>query len=165
MVEYTGSTLQGGEMLGTGDVQILRVLAVEDDERFLELLQHAMDVLEERFELTVARDGLEALEILQRTGEQGHRARPHIVLIDLKTPRMDGKELLSEMKNSEELKSIPAIVMSDSENPWDVDECYKLQADSFITKPCSFQGIVDSLRQVHAFWHKTCADPAPLDEN
>jgi CheY-like chemotaxis protein len=146
-------------MLNKGGTSPLRVLAVEDDAAFLELLRHAMDVVEEQFELITARDGLEALELLQHAGEQDRPLRPHIVLIDLQTPRMGGKELLAEMKNNASLRAIPAIILSGSENPVDVDECYELQASSFLNKPCGFANMVDSVRQLHAYWYRMVTLP------
>jgi CheY-like chemotaxis protein len=146
-------------MVNKGGVDALRVLAVEDDPAFLELLRHAMDVLDEHFELVAVRDGLEALDVLQHAGQHGRPARPHIVLIDLKTPRMDGKELLAEMKSNASLRSIPAIVLSNSENPVDVDECYELQASSFMNKPVGFKNTVESVRRLHAYWRGTITLP------
>jgi CheY-like chemotaxis protein len=146
-------------MANFGNSTLLRILAVEDDRNFIELLRYAMELIDERFELVTARDGLEALDMLRLAGTDGGRGLPHIVLIDLHTPRMSGKEFLAELKRHDSLRSIPAIVLSNSEDPQDVDECYRLNASAFMSKPFGIEDIMDSLRRLHAYWRHTVTLP------
>lgn len=109
-------------------------------------------------------DGDEALDYLYRRhrfAEPGAAPRPALVLLDLNLPGTDGREVLEEMKNDEDLKDIPVIVMTTSSDPRDVERCYKYGANSYVAKPVSFEGYMEAVQRLHSYWFETVMLPEP----
>ena len=104
------------------------------------------------FDLQVAGDGVEALEMLRREGEHAQLEMPDFILLDLNMPRMDGREFLSILKADARLKRIPVLVMSTSESPRDVLTCYELQANAYIAKPLDIDDFVSLVESIRDFW-------------
>ena len=131
-----------------------RLLLVEDSPRDAEL---ALDALAENHlanEVVHVRDGAEALDYLHRRGPFAARpaGEPAVVLLDLKMPKVDGLEVLRQMKSDPQLKLIPVVVMTSSREEGDVLRSYELGVNAYVVKPVRFQEFVDAVKQVGGFW-------------
>ncbi len=99
-------------------------------------------------------DGAEALDYLYRRGEYTGRpeGNPAVVLLDLKMPRVDGLEVLRQVKGDPVLKGVPVVVMTSSREDRDLNTCYELGVNAYVVKPVKFQAFVEAVQQVGAFW-------------
>jgi CheY-like chemotaxis protein len=113
----------------------LAVLMVEDNLGYVRLTQEAFKDAHMPVEITVVRDGVEALNCLHRKGEYGNAPAPDLILLDLKLPRKNGHEVLAEIKADPGLKRIPVIVLTNSQADEDINSAYHLQASYYFTKP------------------------------
>jgi len=136
------------------NLKLGRILLVEDDPRDVELTVQALDEYNLANEVVVARDGVEAVEYLFRRGEFMHRAgnNPAVVLLDLKMPRMDGIQVLKQMKADESLKKVPVVVLTSSGETRDVEECYKLGVNAYVVKPVEFSKFMEAVKHLSVFW-------------
>jgi two-component system, chemotaxis family, response regulator Rcp1 len=132
----------------------VRILLVDDSPTDIKLFQVAARNSRWIEEVRTAADGFDALEVLKDASW-----RPHLILIDLNMPRMNGFELLQELKNEPKLRSIPTVVLSTSAAPKDVAKVYDLQANSFLTKPADFDGLNDMLKVLEDYWHRVATLP------
>lgn len=103
-------------------------------------------------DLTVARDGEEAMGYLRQEGEHAGKPRPDIVILDLNLPRKDGREVLREIKGDENLRRIPVVVLTTSSSDRDIGDCYDAYANCFLTKPIDFEEFIDVVRSMEHFW-------------
>src|ERR1700720_2443102 len=131
-----------------------RILFAEDSQRDAEL---ALDALAEHHlanEVVHVRDGAEALDYLHRRGPFAGRSsgQPAVVLLDLKMPKVDGLEVLREMKGDPHLNIIPVVVMTSSREEGDLLRSYELGVNAYVVKPMKFQEFVEAVRQVGSFW-------------
>jgi CheY-like chemotaxis protein len=131
-----------------------RILLVEDDERDLELTLTALEEYHLANEVAVAYDGEEALDYLYRRGNFKTRIsdNPAVVLLDLKMPKVDGLEVLRQMKADDELKMIPVVVLSSSADAQDVVESYKLGVNAYVVKPVDIQQFLEAVKKLGLFW-------------
>ncbi len=100
-------------------------------------------------------DGDSALDYLYRRGEYqdpGSAARPSIIMLDLNLPGTDGYEVLSEIKQDPDLKTIPVIVLTTSTDPRDIEGCYQAGANSYVHKPVNLQGFIDAIERLKNYW-------------
>ena len=99
-------------------------------------------------------DGAEALDYLYRRGEYTGRSEgnPAVVLLDLKMPRVDGLEVLRQVKGDPVLRRVPVVVMTSSREDRDLNTCYELGVNAYVVKPVKFQAFVEAVQQVGAFW-------------
>ena len=131
-----------------------KILLVEDDVRDVELILAALAKNNLANEVVVARDGNEALDYLHRRGEFQSRPpdNPVVVFLDLKMPKLDGLEVLRQIKSSVELGSIPVVVLTSSQQEADLAQSYDLGANSYVAKPVDSGRFADAIRQLGAFW-------------
>ena len=129
----------------------MEVLLVEDNPDDVDLTVEAIREGAAWINLTVARDGVEALELL-RSRQSGLARFPDLVLLDLNLPRKDGREVLSELKADEGLKHLPVVVLTTSQAEHDVLKSYRLHANCYITKPVDFDEFVNIVRTIEDFW-------------
>jgi CheY-like chemotaxis protein len=131
-----------------------RILLAEDSERDVELTLDALAEYNLANEVVVARDGVETLDYLYRRGKfAGHiNGLPAVVLLDLKMPRVDGLEVLREMKTSPLLKKVPVVMVTSSREEQDLVKSYELGVNAYVVKPVDFQKFVESIRQLGLFW-------------
>jgi len=130
----------------------IEVLLVEDSPGDVRLTQEAFRDANSRIHLHVASDGIEAMAFLRREGEFHDAPRPNFILLDLNIPKMDGREVLARIKNDEDLKTIPTIILTTSSAEADIAQSYQLQANCYLTKPVQldeFEGVVKSIND---FW-------------
>jgi two-component system response regulator len=133
-------------------VRPMEVLLVEDDEGDVLMTREALAEGRIVNRLSVAGDGVEALEYLRRDGRHTDAVRPDLILLDLNLPKRDGRQVLSEIKGDPELRRIPVVVLTTSEAEEDVLRSYDLHANAYVTKPVDFDQFVNVIRQIDDFF-------------
>jgi len=131
-----------------------RILLVEDDPKDVELTMTALDDYKLANEVVVARDGEEALDYLFRRGNFATRStdNPAVLLLDLKLPKVDGLEVLQQVKNDAKLKLIPVVVLTSSHEERDMVTSYKLGVNAYVVKPVDFHEFVNAVKELGIFW-------------
>jgi DNA-binding response OmpR family regulator len=131
-----------------------RILLVEDDERDVELTMNALDEYNLANEVIVTRDGEEALDYLYCRGKHNSRSsdNPAVLLLDLKLPKVDGLEVLRQIKSDEKLKIIPVVVLTSSHEEKDMVASYKLGVNAYVVKPVDFHEFVNAIKELGVFW-------------
>jgi two-component system response regulator len=132
-----------------------RILLVEDDPDGVELTLRALKTSNPPSHITVARDGVEALEYLFGTGPQAARdldSLPQLILLDLKLPRMDGLDVLRRLRADTRTRHIPVVVLTSSTEESDLASSYALGANSYIRKPVDFREFVEAARHLGIYW-------------
>lgn len=130
----------------------LQVLVVEDSPGDVRLTLEAFRYANMAVQLHVVTDGVEALAFLRREGVHAHAPRPDLTLLDLNLPKMDGREVLAHIKEDDDLKTIPTVILTMSESKEDIEKSYQLQANCYLCKPVQldeFEGLVKSITD---FW-------------
>jgi CheY-like chemotaxis protein len=133
-------------------LNVIDVLLVEDDPGDALMTQEAFEHHKIRNQLHVVRDGVEALEFLRRQGPYEDAPRPGLILLDLNLPKMDGREVLAEIKADETLRPIPVVVLTTSEAEEDILRSYNLHANAYVTKPVDFDRFIEVVRQIDDFF-------------
>jgi CheY-like chemotaxis protein len=129
------------------------ILLVEDDVNDVELVTAALKTGNLANPVIVARDGVEAMEILSKSRCEGMDADgPVVVLLDNKMPRMTGLELLRRMKGEERFKHIPVVMMTSSRAEPDLEQAYALGVNAYVVKPVDFKDFTDAVKVVGRFW-------------
>jgi len=134
---------------------IVEILLVEDNPSDLELALYALKKHNLANHIEVVRDGAEALDFLFGTGAYAHRQienGPKVILLDLKLPKVDGLEVLRQIKSDPRTKAIPVVVLTSSQDERDIVESYHLGVNSYITKPVDFEKFVEVVRQLGLYW-------------
>ena len=133
----------------------MEILLVEDNASDIELTLHVLRRHNLANHIEVARDGAEALDMLYGTGEHaGHSilSPPHVVLLDLKLPKVGGLDVLRQIKSDERTRTIPVVVLTSSREESDIIESYHLGANSYIVKPVDFPQFTDAVQQLGLYW-------------
>lgn len=130
------------------------VLLVEDNPKDLELTLIAFEKSQLANEVVTVRDGAEALDYLYRRNNHASRTpgNPAVVLLDLKLPKIDGKQVLETVKNDDELKSIPVVVLTSSREELDLIQSYKAGVNAYVVKPVEFKQFIDAIQELGMFW-------------
>jgi two-component system response regulator len=133
---------------------LVEILLVEDNDNDVELTLRAFKRYNLSNRIHVARDGAEALEFLFRDGQRVRDANegPRVILLDLKLPKVSGLEVLREIKGHERLRAIPIVVLTSSAEEPDIEECYRLGANSYIVKPVDFDSFTEAVRDLGLYW-------------
>ena len=131
-----------------------RILLVEDDPKDVELTLTALDEYNLANEVVVAGDGEQALDFLYCRGNFMRRARenPAVLLLDLKLPKVDGLEVLKQIKGDEHLKMIPVVVLTSSQEEKDMVASYALGVNAYVVKPVDFHEFVNAIKELGVFW-------------
>ena len=131
-----------------------RLLLVEDSPRDAELILDALATQHLANEVVHVRDGAEALDYLFRRGTFADRSdgEPALMLLDLKMPKVDGMEVLRQIKADVGLRVIPVVMMTSSREEQDLMRSYQLGANAYVVKPLKFSEFMDAVKQVGAFW-------------
>ena len=134
--------------------ELKRILLVEDDPRDVELTMEALAGNNLGNDVDVVGDGEKALDYLFKRGEFATRSgnNPAVILLDLKLPKIDGKEVLKEIRSHDALKMIPVVVLTSSREQRDLFEAYKLGVNAYVVKPVDFHEFVDAVRNLGLFW-------------
>ena len=131
------------------------ILLVEDNPDDVELTLRALKQYNIRNEITVVRDGAEALDYLFATGAYADRdttTMPAVVILDLKLPKIDGLEVLRRLRADERTKFVPVVVLTSSKEEQDMVNSYKLGANSYVRKPVDFTQFSEAVRQLRLYW-------------
>ena len=131
------------------------VLLVDDNQADVKLTLKAFRILSSERQVSVVRDGEEALELLFSTGR--HSDKPgasslRLILLDLKLPKVNGFEVLKAVKADPKTQSIPVVMLTSSNQAQDVHECYRLGANSYIQKPVDYDEFCDAIQQIERYW-------------
>jgi CheY-like chemotaxis protein len=131
-----------------------RILIVEDDPKDVELTLTALEEYNLANEVVVTRDGEEALDYLYCRGNFKMRtsANPAVLLLDLKLPKVDGLEVLQQIKSDEKLRMIPVVVLTSSREERDMVASYKLGVNAYVVKPVDFHEFVNAIKELGVFW-------------
>jgi len=131
-----------------------RILLVEDDPKDVELTLTALEEYNLANEVIIARDGEEALEYLYSRGKFKTRSsgNPAVMLLDLKLPKVDGLEVLKQIKSEEKLRMMPVVVLTSSKEEKDMVASYKLGVSAYVVKPVDFHEFVNAIKELGVFW-------------
>jgi len=130
----------------------IEVLLVEDSPGDVRLTQEAFREANGDIHLHVVSDGVEAMAFLRRESPYAQVPRPHLILLDLNLPKMDGREVLSRIKADASLKTIPTIILTTSESEADIVKSYQLHANCFLSKPVQLEAFEDLVKSINDFW-------------
>jgi chemotaxis family two-component system response regulator Rcp1 len=130
----------------------VEILLVEDNPGDVRLTKEALKEGKVYNNLHWAKDGVEALEFLQRRGKHAKAPRPDIILLDLNLPKKDGREVLSVIKRDDALKQIPVVVLTTSKAEEDVLKSYELHANCYVTKPVDLEKFIHVVQSIDRFW-------------
>ena len=137
----------------------INVLLVEDSPGDIRLTQEAFRAANSDIRLHVAMDGVEALAFLEQQGEHADAPRPDLILLDLNLPKKDGREVLKQIRGDERLKSIPTVILTTSDAVTDINQSYKLQANSYLSKPVQLDKFESVVRSINDFWFEKAKLP------
>lgn len=137
----------------------VELLLIEDNPGDVRLTREALKNSDINVHLSIARDGVEAMDFLRRSGRFADAPKPDLVLLDLNLPRKNGREVLSEIKSHPELKRIPVLIMTTSRAEQDVNRAYLLNANCYITKPMDLDEFLRIVKAIEDFWLKTVTLP------
>ena len=131
-----------------------RILLAEDDLKDVELTVNALNEHNLANDILIARDGAEALDYLYRRGvfAQEPEGNPIVILLDLKMPKMDGIQVLRQIKSDENLQTIPVVILTSSRESHDLQTCYQLGVNAYVVKPVKFADFVEAVKEIGVFW-------------
>lgn len=132
--------------------KLVTFLLVEDDDTHAHLVMRSLDKARVTNEVFRVKDGVEAMAFLEQKGAHAERPRPDVVLLDLKLPKMDGHEVLSEIKSDPELKQIPVVIMTTSDTEMDREKAYQHHANSYVVKPVDFEKFRTLVDELSLYW-------------
>jgi len=134
------------------NLNVIDVLLVEDDPGDVVLIREAFEHNKVYNALHVVSDGVQALEFLRREGDYADAPRPDLMLLDLNLPRKDGRQVLAEVKEDAELRTIPVVVLTTSQAEEDIARSYALHANAYVSKPVDFDRFIEVVRQIDDFF-------------
>lgn len=134
--------------------ELRSILLVEDNIKDVELTLEALSECNLANNVTVLKDGVEAMEYLRCEGNYKNRSNgnPAVMLLDIKMPRKDGIEVLTEIRNNENLKRIPVVILTSSREEQDLINSYNLGVNAYVVKPVKFKEFIDAVKQIGLFW-------------
>ncbi|MFH1153049.1 MAG: response regulator [Pseudomonadota bacterium] len=140
---------------------VKRILLVEDDAMDIELILKSLTEHIPADAVFVARDGVDALDYLYRRGSFAQRPadNPAMILLDLKMPRLNGLQVLRQLKTDEQLQMIPVVALTSSRETSDLEECYRLGINAYVVKPVRFAEFAEAVKQIGVFWAKINEPP------
>jgi two-component system, chemotaxis family, response regulator Rcp1 len=147
-------------MSAASSSDLMEILLVEDNPGDVRLTREAFKEGSLSNRLSVARDGVEALEFLRQEGEFADAPRPDMILLDLNLPRKDGREVLATIKEDGSLRQIPVVVLTTSRDERDIQATYDLHANCYISKPVDLEHFLEVVKGIEAFWLRTVRLPA-----
>lgn len=150
-------------MLDATALTPIEVLLVEDNPGDVRLTREALKEAKLLINLSVASDGLAAMDFLRREGAYAQAPKPDLVLLDLNLPKKDGREVLQEIKTDPNLKCIPVVVLTTSEAESDILTTYAQHANCFITKPVDMEQFVTIVKTLEEFWFTVVRLPSHIE--
>lgn len=137
----------------------LELMLIEDNPAEIMLMEEILAEAGVTLELRLVSDGEAALEYLRRQGRFVAASRPDLIMLDLNLPGLDGRQVLREIKEDPDLRAIPVIILTTSQAEEDIQQCYQLQANCYITKPVSLEAFIEVIRSIESFWLHTVKLP------
>jgi CheY-like chemotaxis protein len=153
--------------MNEGTRKIITILMADDDPDDYLLVERAFKENRLRNDLRFVENGEELMDYLYQRGKYAEPAeapRPGLILLDLNMPKKDGREALKEIKEDPGLKEIPVVVLTTSKEEEDILRSYKLGANSYITKPVTFGGMVDVLKSLGKYWFEIVELPGSVED-
>ncbi|MET8277758.1 response regulator [Micromonospora sp. NPDC005174] len=139
--------------------QPVRILVVDDDPGDVLMIEEALADSDVEKIIDVVSDGEEAMEFLRAEGRHSEARRPDMILLDLNMPRMDGRQVLGAVKQDEDLRTIPIVVLTTSNADTDIVGSYTLQANAYVTKPIDLDDFNDVVRRIDEFFGRVVVLP------
>jgi chemotaxis family two-component system response regulator Rcp1 len=136
----------------TPELPSIDILLVEDSLGDARLAQEALRESKVQNQLHHVLDGVDAMDFLRRQGKYGDAIRPDLIVLDLNLPRKDGREVLAEIKQDEDLKRIPVVILTTSKAEEDIIKSYNLHANCYISKPIDLNQFMKVVKSVEEFW-------------
>ena len=130
----------------------IEILLIEDSPGDVRLTQEAMKDAKVKNHMHVVNDGLEAMQFVRRAGPYAGVPRPDLILLDLNLPKMDGREVLAQLKGDPDLRRIPVVVLTTSKAEEDVLRAYDLHCNMYVTKPLDFDSFISIVKQLDSLW-------------
>ncbi len=134
------------------DGRPVEILLIEDNPGDVELAREGLRECKIRNNLHAVGDGVEASAFLHRKGAYASRPRPDLIILDLNLPKRDGRDLLREIKEDEDLKLIPVVILTTSAAEEDILRSYSLHANCYVTKPLGLDQFLQVVRSIETFW-------------
>jgi chemotaxis family two-component system response regulator Rcp1 len=128
------------------------ILLVEDNPADVRLAREAFKTSKIQSDLSVVKDGVEAMDFLRKAGSYTNVHRPDLIFLDLNLPRKDGREVLAEIKGDAQLKRIPVVILTTSRAETDIVACYDLNASCYLTKPSDLDQFFETIHSAEQFW-------------
>ncbi|MBQ1011638.1 response regulator [Micromonospora sp. M51] len=145
--------------MGVDSPQPVRILVVDDDPGDVLMIEEALADSDVEKIIDVVSDGEEAMEFLRAEGRHQQAHRPDVILLDLNMPRMDGRQVLGAVKQDEDLRTIPIVVLTTSNADTDIVGSYTLQANAYVTKPIDLDDFNDVVRRIDEFFGRVVVLP------
>lgn len=142
---------------------IIDILIVEDNPGDARLIKEVLSDTRVLNSTHIVNDGVEALRFLRKEGKYSSMPRPDLIILDLNLPKKDGREVLAEIKSDEDLAHIPVVVMTISQAEEDINRCYKLHANCFITKSIDLNEFMKVIKSIENFWFSMVKLPPKND--
>ena len=139
----------------------VEILLVEDNPGDVRLTREALKEAKVINNLTVLKDGVEALAFLRQQGPYGGAVIPHLILLDLNLPKKDGREVLAQIKKDDSLKMIPTVILTTSDAEADIARSYQLQANCYLSKPVELDAFESLVKSISDFWLTKAKLPQP----
>lgn len=130
----------------------IHVLLVEDNPADADLMRETIEASKLRLDLAVVKDGVEAIQYLRSEGPYLKSPRPDLILLDLNMPRMNGRQVLANVKSDADLRGIPVVVLTSSGAEQDIVQSYNLGANCYVIKPVDLKAFQSIVKQVESFW-------------
>lgn len=130
----------------------IEILLVEDNPGDVRLTRETLKQTKVLNRLSVAEDGVKALDFLRLKGEYARAPRPDLILLDLNLPKKSGREVLAEIKSDPQLRTIPVVVLTTSKAEEDIVKSYELHANCYISKPVELDGFLTVVKSIENFW-------------
>ncbi len=134
------------------EYKLIDILVVEDNPGDALLIREVLNSNKIYNSLSFVKDGAEAMDYLHKTGDFADAVRPDLIILDLNLPRLDGRQVLAEIKSDDKLKQIPVIIMTMSQEEEDILKTYSLHANCYITKPIDLDQFVKVVESIENFW-------------
>ncbi|HRI65264.1 MAG TPA: response regulator [Polyangium sp.] len=140
-------------------MNVLRVLHVEDNPGDADLVHEIFSESPRRIDISLVVDGESAVDYLLRRGEYVGIERPHLVLLDLNLPKLNGRDILSLIKQHEDLRKLPIVVFTSSDAEYDLMQSYALGANCYVTKPLDLKAFQHNVQAIRDFWFSVAQLP------
>ncbi len=133
---------------------MLNILHIEDNEGDIILTEQAFKLIDTKTKIEFVKNGAEGMDYLKKRGDYKSSSTPDLILLDINMPLMDGKEVLINIKNDQELRKIPVIMLTTSASEKDIEFCYDNGANAYIPKAIDFSEFMVSIEKIEGFWLK-----------